>query len=407
METPPCCAVLTSAGARRGMLCGKKTTVGPRCGVHLRSFERVPHVTALREVSEYIRELKTTINTVDGVIAADTWCADRSIVINNMPEETLRGMTFPYGDPVPVAFQVAPVPPLPPPLRRQPQRRGLQPAQPQPQPPVANFENLRENIRQALMNGVVDMMEPPVVVRRNPRRRPIDHHEALRAAARDAREQFERAHADWVRENQPVFRDDAPAPPPQPVRELAAFAADRQNIHTTQSVEMTKAVVERVMRINVPEGYRWNMKTVSKTVGEIIADCDLTAHEMVEMVNRYVRDDDVYDMGKGIYGKVLDGVWQYVRNSPDKADMCRILKQELKDNIGMCAQGNLTRLCNVLAGYMDGVGPQESPSERLGRELPKLMEIEDVPERMTKAKALLREVALPETEWAAWLDVMA
>jgi hypothetical protein len=43
----------------------------------------------------------------------------------------------------------------------------------------------------------------------------------------------------------------------------------------------------------------------------------------------------------------------------------------------------------------------------LGRELPKLMELENVPERMAKAKALLREVALPETEWAAWLDVMA
>ena len=205
--------------------------------------------------------------------------------------------------------------------------------------------------------------------------------------------------------NRPVRRRAPPVPPP--VQELAAFAADKQNIHTTQSVNMTKAVVERVLRIPVSADYRWNMDTVSKTVGEIIIDCNLTTIEMVEMMNRYIRDDDVYDMGKGIYGKVLDGVWQYVRNSSDKADLCRILKQELKDNIGMCAQGNLTRLCNVLAGYMDGIGPQESPSERLGRELPLLMEIENVTERLGKAKDLMKSLALPEADWNPWLEALA
>jgi hypothetical protein len=188
---------------------------------------------------------------------------------------------------------------------------------------------------------------------------------------------------------------------------LAEFAADRQNVHTALSVRIATDVVTRVLRIPVPKEYRWNMNTVSKTVGEIITECNLTPDEMVEMLNRYIRDDDVYEMGRGIYGKVLDGVWQYIRESPDKADMCRVLKQELKDNIGMCAQGNLTRLCNVLSGYMDGIGTQESVSERLGRELPLMLEIDDVSERMTRAKALLREVALPETEWVPWLEALA
>jgi hypothetical protein len=188
--------------------------------------------------------------------------------------------------------------------------------------------------------------------------------------------------------------------------DLAVFAHDKQNVHTTQSVALTKQVVERVLRISVPDDYRWNPRIVSKTVGEVITACGLTIEEMVEMMNRYVRDDDVYEMGRGIYGKVLDGVWQYIRNSPDKADLCRVLKQELKDNIGMCAQGNLTRLCNVLAGYMEGIGSQESPTERLGRELPKLMEIENESERMTRAKELMKDVALPETEWAPWLEAL-
>jgi hypothetical protein len=111
-------------------------------------------------------------------------------------------------------------------------------------------------------------------------------------------------------------------------------------------------------------------------------------------------------VGKGIYGKVLDGVWQYIRNSPDKADLCKILKQELKDNIGMCAQGNLTRLCNVLAGYMDGIGNHESAAERVGRLLPKLMDIEDEEQRVSMGKEVLRESGIAEGEWGVWLEAL-
>ena len=103
----------------------------------------------------------------------------------------------------------------------------------------------------------------------------------------------------------------------------------------------------------------------------------------------------------------MDGVWQYIKNSEHKADLCKILKAELKDNIGMCLQGNLTRICNVLAGYLEGIGSHETPADRLGRELPKLMEIEDDAKRVEAAKKVLMDVGLPETEWGAWLEAVA
>jgi hypothetical protein len=64
---------------------------------------------------------------------------------------------------------------------------------------------------------------------------------------------------------------------------------------------------------------------------------------------------------------VLDGLWQYIKHSEHKKDLCKILAAELKENVGQCLQGNLSRLCNVLAGYMEGVGSQESVAEILGR----------------------------------------
>jgi len=200
----------------------------------------------------------------------------------------------------------------------------------------------------------------------------------------------------------------APAAPaaPAPRGELEVFARDRQNVHTTQSVQMTKEIVERVLKIAVPEEYRWNPRMVSKTPGEIIVECRLRPNSVAQFITRYLQSENIYEMGVGIFGKVLDSVWQYIRNSEHKEDLCKILAQELRDNEGMCLQGNLTRLCNVLAGYLEGVGPQESQVERLGRELPRLMQIEDIEVRMETARVVMRDVGMPEAEWAPWFEAL-
>jgi len=215
----------------------------------------------------------------------------------------------------------------------------------------------------------------------------------------------------------PVMRGDpapaAPAPPRAarlpvaPVGELAAFSADKQNVHTWASVKLTNEVVARVLKIAVDKEYQWNRKTVSRTPAEIIWACRLSPQVAMQMMQKYCAADNVYEMGAGIYGKVLDGVYAYIKNSPDKKDLFKILRAELTDNLGMCAQGNLTRLCNVLAGYLEGIGSQESPADRLGRELPKLLEIEDETQRMEVARGVLRDTGLPETEWAPWLEALA
>lgn len=190
----------------------------------------------------------------------------------------------------------------------------------------------------------------------------------------------------------------------QHVGELAAWTRDPQNVHTTSAVNQTKIMVDRIVKIVVPDEYVWNSRICSKTPGEIIMECKLSAKGAWQMTAKYCQDESVYDMGKGIYGKVLDGVWQYVRNSPDKRDLCSILRQEMEDNIGMCAQGNLTRLCNILSGYMEGIGVQESQSEILGRKLPLLIEIEDQATRLAEAFKLLVETGTPEVQWLSWVE---
>ena len=189
-------------------------------------------------------------------------------------------------------------------------------------------------------------------------------------------------------------------------RGLAAFAGDPQNVHTVSAVEQTKKIVQLVLQIPVPEDYRWHAVNASKTPFEIGLECGISQKAAWQMMSQYAQAISIYDIEPGIYGKVLDCVWQYTKTSPDKADLCKIIRQELQDNIGMCAQGNLSRLCNILAGYLDGVAPPESIADKLGRLLPPLADIADPYERFNRAVMILKENNVARNQWGSWLDAL-
>jgi hypothetical protein len=185
---------------------------------------------------------------------------------------------------------------------------------------------------------------------------------------------------------------------------LRDFVKDKQNVHTAVAVKQTKDIVDKILKIPVPEEYRWNTSYCSKTPGEIITDCKLTPKAAWQMQAKYSQEENIYEMGVGIYGKVLDGVWQYIKSSKDKADVISALRVELEDSVGMCAQGNLSRICNILAGFMDGVGSQESLAEILGRELPRLIQIIDPRTRMKEAINLMSNNNVPKDERMIWIE---
>jgi hypothetical protein len=185
---------------------------------------------------------------------------------------------------------------------------------------------------------------------------------------------------------------------------LARFANDNQNVHTQLVVEQTKKNVAEILKISVPVDYRWQRNTLSMTYKTIILFCRLSPKSTWQFTSMYCSDATIYDLEPGIFGKVVDGVWQFISKSPDKQDLKKILTSELRDNIGMCAQGNLSRICNVLQGYLEAIGQKESRSEILGREFPKLMEIENQVEREARGAAILRENNVPENQWENWLE---
>jgi hypothetical protein len=125
------------------------------------------------------------------------------------------------------------------------------------------------------------------------------------------------------------------------------------------------------------------------------------------MSAKYCSDEQIYDLGHGIYASVLNSVWQYIKASHDSADLKKILKDEMTDNIGMCAQGNLSRLCNILSGYIDGVGVEtKSRNEIIGDRFALLMSIDNTDDRFQRGRAILAELNVPADERHDWLEAL-
>ena len=103
---------------------------------------------------------------------------------------------------------------------------------------------------------------------------------------------------------------------------------------------------------------------------------------------------------------VLDGIWSFVLQQPDeiKKDIIFRMSQELEDNIGMCAQGNLSRLVNILSGFTDEVTTEYK--ESIQDVMAKISKLEDAIHRNEEAKKALQTYKIPEHEWEHWLEAL-
>ena len=123
-----------------------------------------------------------------------------------------------------------------------------------------------------------------------------------------------------------------------------------------------------------------------------------------QMTHHYCGDGDIYDLGRGIYASTLNSVWQYIKTSEHSEDLKRILRNEMEDNIGMCAQGNISRICNILNGYLDGLFVEtRSLNEIIGIKMVELLDLEDVRERLVQGRAFLHHQNIPQDQWKDWL----
>jgi hypothetical protein len=193
----------------------------------------------------------------------------------------------------------------------------------------------------------------------------------------------------------------------RPRMTLKKFVGNNQNVHFEETVKMVEDTIKKLFKIKVDKEYQWDERNqiCSKTPGDIILDCGLSLNAARHMMNLYCENINIYNLGSGVYAKSLDAVWQFSKQSEDKASICKIIKTELEDCVGMCPQGNLTRVCNILNGYLyDFNTSKKSINEELSESLSLLMQISDENERVKLAQQQLEELKVPLNQWIAWVE---
>lgn len=209
------------------------------------------------------------------------------------------------------------------------------------------------------------------------------------------------------RDPEPVFADLPPPPPPPPIRDLARLAADNQNVHTRQVTEQTNKATEKLLAVKVPE-----TQQTEKTLALVwLGGLDVAHNKYLRVatdINKWFNTKDCRSPNDNLYRKMLRGLVALIGSEKDderKTELYRRCWEECYEAVGMCCEGHISRLCNVMVGFDESFEPPVSFGEILQSKMAAIagMDVSEEDKRK-QATAFFDEHNVPQEERAAWLD---
>jgi len=218
-------------------------------------------------------------------------------------------------------------------------------------------------------------------------------------------------HIGWL-----IFEEDFPGPQPRlhrvpPRGELEAFTRDGQNVHTRVVTQHTNSSLDILLNADVPADQSTlvelntcfrrlvidsRVKTSIERIGDICRD-----------IKRWYRTGTCRQEGDFLYKRTLDGLWAKIKTSPVKSELELRLWQEMEDSLGMCCDGHITRLANVLCGFDTAFVPELSPAEKLQNRMAVIAGMEGgIILQTAHALAAFKEFDVPRDQWEAWVDAL-
>ena len=189
-----------------------------------------------------------------------------------------------------------------------------------------------------------------------------------------------------------------------PVENLGKLATDRQSVHAVSVTKNTNDGIFILEKQTVPVG--------QKTLAEIEKEWLKVYHDTkVKKVIADMKDwgsrKQVMDKTSNTYKSVLRGLWAKIKtfDSELKGELTKRLWEECTEALGMCADGHVGRLINVLIGFDEQFKNSVSPKEYFQNNIA-LIAKSQVPMafKLEQAKRLMDDIEMPENERQIWLD---
>jgi len=191
-----------------------------------------------------------------------------------------------------------------------------------------------------------------------------------------------------------------------PEGSLKKIAADSQSIHMPTIARKTDSGIKVLEAQEVPKG--------QKTLDEIRAVfIKMNRANLVEKVMDDMKDwgsrGQVMNPTENTYKKVLRGLWAKIKSFDGeiKLELIKRLWEECYEAVGLCADGHVGRLVNVLVGFDEQFKVEMSPMEYFQNNMSQIAN-SDVPHsfKLEHAKKLMDEIQMSQEDRAAWLDAL-
>lgn len=216
----------------------------------------------------------------------------------------------------------------------------------------------------------------------------------------------------------PRVDDNAPIPRTRPVRaapavpRLQALARDTQNVHTQevmgQTNEATKKLLEEyekstTKKMRAPDWF------AAKWLTERYGGWTRVVRVVNDMQHWYATHS-CRTTNDHLYRKCLNGLYMLIKKTTDEEVRKELYKrafEECEEAVGMCCEGHMSRLCNVMVGFDDAFKPPVPVGELLQNAIAKIAASEkEAAEKIAEAQQVFEELKVPEADRGVWLEAL-
>jgi hypothetical protein len=199
-----------------------------------------------------------------------------------------------------------------------------------------------------------------------------------------------------------------------PAGTLAAFVADGQNVHTGVVSNQTHEGVKKLLALPIPSGQSEVTKTFVRKLLKVFTDSksisERDSARLYQDFDHWYKQETCRMHNDWLYKRIIDGVIHLICGKSDKEvrfELYKRLFEEMRDSLGMCCDGHITRLINVFAGFDDAFAPEKSVAEKV-QELFAALSVKEssLLEKVAEGVRELRKLKVPEDEWEPWIDAL-
>jgi hypothetical protein len=188
---------------------------------------------------------------------------------------------------------------------------------------------------------------------------------------------------------------------------LAAIARDAQNVHTRVVTDQTNAATEKLLAIKVPEAQQTEKTLALVWLGGLKVSY-ASFLRVANDINRWFNVKDCRAVDDNLYRKLLRGLVALIMSEKDderKSELWRRMWEECYEAAGMCCEGHISRLCNVLVGFDEAFKPPVPFGEILQSKMAAIAKLDaSEEEKRRQAESFFDEYGTPAAERAAWLE---